>query len=178
MSQYYYLVASLPTLLRRERPPLTSEEILEMCGRLMSPGDFAQIRLAQLNAAASPPARCGLLRRFRAAEMGLRNELAKLRAREAGVALDRYVRPAAVDPAWAGAAREIFEQDTPLKAEQLLGSVLWGLLDTLVVGHFFDVDFLAAYHLKTQILERDASFVLEAGRLKLESILSGEAMHA
>ena len=174
MSKYYYLTASLPMLHLGAPPPLTSREFLEMCERLMSPSDYEQIRLARLN---SPePARCrvDLLRRYQDAELGLRNELVRLRAKTRNVEPDRYVRRDALNPVWMGAAREISEQDTPLKSELLLGEVLWRVVEDLSAGHFFDLDLLAGYYLKLQILERKARFQVETGQQNLVSILSGD----
>ena len=74
----------------------------------------------------------------------------------------------------AAAAREILEQETPLKAEHFMNNALWTILEDLSVGHYFDIDYLTAYFLKLQILQRRASFQVEAGEQKLESILSGD----
>ena len=76
----------------------------------------------------------------------------------------------------AAAAREILEQETPLKSETFMSGTLWTILEDLMVGHYFDVDYLTAYYLKLQILERRASFQVEAGKQKLESILSGDKL--
>ena len=175
MRQYYYFAASLPMLKPGDRPPLSSVEFRQSCERLLAREDYRKVVQARLNAsAASVGSKIGLLQRYQDAEFALRNELVKLRSKKRTVDLEKHLRPEALNPLWAGAAREIAEQETPLKAEHLLNNVLWGVLDNLVAGHYFDLDFLAAYHLKLQILERNARFKLEAGREKLESILTGD----
>ncbi len=174
MSQYYYFTASLPMLEPDAPPPMSTEAFLESCERLLKASDFQNIQRVSLNA--PDPAGTGieLLTRFQNAELGLRNELVKLRAKKLGIEQDRYIREETQNPLLAAAAREILEQDTPLRAEHFMNGVLWTILEDLSVGHYFDIDFLAAYFLKLQILQRRASFQVEAGEQKLESILSGD----
>jgi hypothetical protein len=174
MSQYYYFAASLPMLEPEGPPPMSAEEFLESCSRLLTAPDFMEIQQARLNAARAGNPRIEILKRFQEAEFGLRNELVKLRAKKLGVEQDRYIREESLNPLLAAAAREILEQETPLKSETTMSGTLWTILEDLMVGHYFDVDFLTAYYLKLQILERQASFQVEAGKQKLESILSGD----
>jgi hypothetical protein len=174
MSQYYYFSASLPMLEPDAPPPMSNEEFLESCERLLTTSDFQEIQRASLNMADPAETRIDLLERFQNAEHGLRNELVKLRAKKLGIEQDRYIREESQNPLLAAAAREILEQETPLKAEHYLNGVLWTILEDLSVGHYFDIDFLAAYFLKLQILQRRARFEVEAGEQKLESILSGD----
>ena len=157
-------------------PPMSAEEFLESCSRLLTAPDFTDIQQARLNAARTGNARIELLKRFQDAEFGLRNELVKLRAKKLGVEQDRYIREESLNPLLAAAARDILEQETPLKSETYMSGTLWTILEDLMVGHYFDVDFLTAYYLKIQILERQASFQVEAGKQKLESILSGDKL--
>jgi hypothetical protein len=153
---------------------MSIEEFLESCERLLTASDFQDIQLASLNA--DRPAETGieLLKRFQNAELGLRNELVKLRAKKLGIEQDRYAREDVENPLLAAVAREILEQETPLKAEHFMNGALWTILEDLSVGHYFDIDYLTAYFLKLQILQRRASFQVEAGEQKLESILSGD----
>lgn len=174
MSQYYYLAASLPMLQPEGEPPMGTDEFLERCERLLSARDYEEVRRAKLNAPAATPSHIGLFSAFQDAEFGVRNELVKLRARKLEVEVDRYLREEKLNPLWAAAAREVMEQENPLRREIELSRVLWRVLDHLSVGHYFDIDFLAAYHLKLQILERIARFEEEAGLEKLESILTGD----
>lgn len=174
MSQYYYFAASLPMIQPDGPPPISAVDFLADCERLLSPADFEQVRQAKLSSPGLAETKVDVLKRYQDAEFGLRNELVKVRAKRLSVELDRYIREESLNPLFASAAREILEQENPLKAEVFIGKVLWEILDDLLVGHYFDVDFLAAYYLKLQILERNASFQVEAGEQKLESILTGE----
>ena len=51
MSQYYYFSASLPMLEPDAPPPMSNEEFLESCERLLTTSDFQEIRRASLNMA-------------------------------------------------------------------------------------------------------------------------------
>jgi hypothetical protein len=174
MSQYYYFAASLPMIQPDGPPPMSGVDFLADCERLLSPTDFEQVRQAKLSSPELATTKVGVLQRYQDAEFGLRNELVKVRAKKLAVEMDRYIREESLNPLLATAAREILEQENPLKAEIHISRVLWKILDDLLVGHYFDVDFLAAYYLKIQILERNASFEAEAGEQKLESILTGD----
>jgi hypothetical protein len=174
MSQYYYFGASLPMIQPDGAPPMSANDFLADCERLLSPSDFEQVRQAKLSSPELAETKVGVLQRYQDAEFGLRNELVKVRAKKLGVETDRYVREESLNPLLVSAAREILEQEDPLRAEIHISRVLWRILDDLLVGHYFDVDFLAAYYLKLQILERNASFQTEAGERKLESILTGD----
>ena len=50
MSQYYYFVASLPMLALDIKPPLSLNDFLQSCERLLSPEDDARIRVAEFAA--------------------------------------------------------------------------------------------------------------------------------
>jgi hypothetical protein len=52
---------------------------------------------------------------------------------------------------------------SPLEAELFLDGCRWEKIDELAAGHFFDIEFLRAYRLKLQILERHMKFEEELG---------------
>ena len=174
MSEYYYLAASLPSLHWEGSPPLGSGDFLEQCARLMSPGDFILVRDSRLDALPPPASPAPLFRKWQAAEAGLRNELARLRAKKLNADPEPHLRKEHLDPLAAPRAREIFDAENPLRAELALNRFRWNALNELETGHYFDCEFLIAYYLKLQILERNASFKPETGKQKLSSVLRGE----
>ena len=60
-------------------------------------------------------------------------------------------------------ATEAFKIDSPLEAELYLISERLNYLDSLLVGHYFDITFLIIYYLKLQALERASYFDSEIG---------------
>ena len=176
MSQYYYLAASLPMLRFEDMSRIKTDDFLEDCARLCKAGDFNKVQSFKLGKSETLQ-RSGIGLLWQQAEYGLRNELVKLRAKKHNIDQDMYLRKEAVNPALASKARDVFETQSPLKAEILFCKILWEILNDLEVGHLFDLDFLIIYYLRIQILERVSSFKPETGKQKLESILSGDTDH-
>jgi hypothetical protein len=174
MSQYYYLIASLPALRWENPPPYGQPEFRVLCKGHLNAGDYAFLLEARLDA---DPVSHPLLREWRKADFGLRNELARLRAKKLNVEAEPHLHPEYLDVLQAPRAQEILDAGDPLKTEMLLNRVRWARLNELETGHYFDLGFLLVYCLKMQILERNASFKPNIGQQKLELILQGETTH-
>lgn len=162
MATYYYLAASLPMLSSPDQePPVSSEDMMEVCRRFMTEADYRFLETTSLDPEAGEAS--GLGRDFQIWERSLRNELVRLRSAEQDLDASAYLRPA--DPAFgtAGIAAEAMAQGTPLEAELYLDARRWSYIDDLETGHHFDKEFLGAYRLKLQILERRALFDEERG---------------
>jgi hypothetical protein len=153
-------------------PPLSIEKFRDICSPLTKDKDFRTIRNALLNSHSTGQASNPILLRWQEVEFGLRNEIAKLRAKEKGLDPEQYLRQEFINSFLAVKAREIFETENPLKAEMLFNRTLWDLCDELEVGQMFNPEFLIIYHLRLQILGRIKSFNAEKGRQKVESILT------
>lgn len=184
MSQYYYAVASLPTLYLDSETYPTQEEFLAHCAAWLTPAELDQLHRATLQPptgrgeneaveseqeAPTVAAEKGVLGRWMAVETGLRNELVRLRASRLHV--DEEKQLVKTDEPWwlstaelEARASEAMGQSNPLRAEQVLDEYRWEVLEQLEVGHFFDVEKLIIYYLKLQILYRRASMGREAGK--------------
>ena len=68
-------------------------------------------------------------------------------------------------------AREAFEHDSPLAAEDILNWERWSYLEELELGHYFDTDKVLIYYLKLQLLTRIKSFNKEKGTEKFNNII-------
>lgn len=184
MSQYYYAVASLPTLYLDSETYPTQEEFLEHCAAWLTPVELAQLHRATLQPptgrgesgteefereAQTAEAEKGVLGRWMAVETGLRNELVRLRASRRHADEEKHLVKTD-EPWWLSTAElearasEALGQSNPLRAEQLLDEYRWEVLEELEVGHFFDVEKLIIYCLKLQILYRRAAMDREAGK--------------
>ncbi len=162
VTNYYYLVSTLPFAQCGAPPPRSSAAFLERC-REHLPAE----RAAALAAVALLPratACCPSEARWNARETALRNLLVR---RRCGPNDDptRHLRPEAefygdleleVDEAL-GAAH-------PLAVEQALDRVRWDFLDDLASGHQFDFDVLLLYRLRLLLLEQGAAVEAARGR--------------
>ena len=155
MAAYYYLAASLPMLASPDQePPVSSDDMQEVCRRFMTERDYEGLAASVLDPDAGEAP--GICRQFHAWERSLRNRLVTLRAAEQDLEESRYLREYPDVSGTAAVAGEAMGKATPLEAELFLDSRRWACIEDLAYGHFFDVEFLRAYRLKLQLLERRA----------------------
>lgn len=159
-----YLLASLPRLERRGRPPMTMPEFREVCHPLLTKRQAEDLDSAELFQSVPKPPRLGALRRWFAREHTLRNELSVLRAARQGADPRRYLRTCEPDPRAAQIASEVFAIESPREAEERLDDLRWDFLEELEFGRDYGVETLALYSLKLQLLQRRAKFDEKAGR--------------
>lgn len=161
MSQYYFAVASLPMLFYGTDTGPDRDEFLQICLENCSGKDFRIIESAGLE----PVARDNhLLRRWSSWETSLRNELVTLRAKDLQKDPSRYLRDeSSFFTDISDIAREAYNQESPLQAEEVLNQARWNRLEELETGHHFDLEKLIVYHLKLQLNERKALFTKKAG---------------
>lgn len=164
MTQYYYLVASLPLLFFGDPPPFSSRVWLDMCREQVAAGDHAlltRISFDTLDTRRGDPA---VWQAYSSWETALRNELAGQRAQRLGLSPDPFLRDASFFTGLPAMAKEALSAGTPLAVESALDRRRWAYIDELEVGTQFDLGRLVAYRLKLSLLERRARFRPEPGR--------------
>lgn len=135
------------------KPPFAFERFLEICKDKIQEADIDLLRLAQESYTydGSQPT----LKKWRAFEIALRNELVKIRASRKHIDSLQYLRgDEYIEPYIAHIAMNAHRTLSILEAEKLLDQERWHALDELAVGHYFDLDSLIVYALKLLILER------------------------
>jgi len=164
---YYYLSASLPSLIFGRDPGLNVAEFDALCAEQMSPKKLAELQKGttrvnrEPGSAAELPSAYASYTRF---EQYLRTRIAE---RRAGHDEERSVRlpdpelyfneiDAALGPAAAA--------PDPLERQKLIDRIRWRELDDLEAGHEFDFDGLCVYRLKLEILNRYRRRSAETGR--------------
>ncbi len=162
MAAYYYLAASLPMLSSPDQePPVSSESMLEICSRFMKEDEYLSVLASTINPDSDEAS--GICEYFHSWEKSLRNELVRLRAAAQGLDENKYLRVSEDIFGVGEIAAEAMAKQTPLEAELFLDYGRWNYIDELVTGHYFDIEFLRAYRLKLQLLERRASFEEDKG---------------
>ena len=160
--EYVYLVTSLPRLELTGAPPFTSDELLAACDGLLRRDHWEDLRA--LLEDRPREVRAPEARRLVRAETQLREALARLRARRAGVeygaAPGRQAEPDA--SATAAAARALAVAD-PLERELILDNYRWALLETAASQSTFGVQAVFAYALKLRLVEKWSGLSVEAG---------------
>ncbi|TVR90142.1 MAG: DUF2764 family protein [Spirochaetaceae bacterium] len=179
MSQYIYTVASLPTPHLDSDVFLSIEEFLEICRRFMGDRDYAELESAVVPLNTEQEPSNPVLAEWHRRKRGLQNQLAVLRAAKKEQSADKYVRPDADGrshlemPGVLEAARAASQEQSPLRAEEVLLRWEWNLLDELEVGHFFDLERLIIYYLRLQVLSRKARFNRPDGEERFKEVYQG-----
>ena len=176
MSQYYFLVASLPLLTYDDEAELSSEQFLEIIKTNLHPADSATVAAASIEAPRTVDGASVSERMWRTYDRGLRNVLARSRAPQRNTDANHYIRTDELlhdETQRAGLeelAREATLAPSPLSAEDLLNRARWRELENLEVGHNFDVQYLVVYYLKLQLLERRGLFNRDDGEAAFLSV--------
>jgi len=136
--------------------PVSSEDMLDVCRRFISDGDYTGLVDSSLNP--DDPEAPGICADYREWERSLRNDLVVQRAAEQNLNPEEYLRPSNPISGTSSIASEAMNKNSPLEAELFLDSCRWFKIEELANGHFFDIEFLRAYRMKLQILERRAMF--------------------
>jgi len=169
---YYYFVATLPSIDYGDKPPMGSEEFREQCNDQLHEDDAALLRYCSYNpllaietvqSIGSDFMDCHMAR-----ERTLVLNLAYLRA-------GKLKRPSPGDPPHdvpraEAVAKAAFEMDDPLEAAIFIDKSRWDALDEMVGLDPFGVNNIFAYLMKLQLLERRQCFDAEVGAVKYKEL--------
>ena len=169
--EYYYTINSLPHLSFDRPLPITREDFLFRTQSELNVKDFDILRSVHLRQTEPERVSIHVLKRWYDCERGLRNRLALLRSTKLGVDHKEFIRAGDEDESSVLLADEVFQIESPVDAEHAINKAGWDFLEELEQGRYFDLEKLALYFLKLQILERISLFNEEKGRERLESIL-------
>ncbi|MDP2910747.1 MAG: DUF2764 family protein [Candidatus Omnitrophota bacterium] len=134
MKNYYYIIASLPMLHFGMKPPFSYPDFLALW---------------------ESHSHHALLKEWERFNKSLANELVRTRAVKKGKDPNKYLRDSdGLDPFIAPLAHWATNQDSPMEAELYLDKIKWEKIEELKAGHYFDIEYLIAYGLQLQILER------------------------
>ena len=162
----YFLVASLPTLVLGDPPPLDAAGLLGRCEHLLGAADRAELSLmleGRLDESAAP-----LARRWRNIDTQLRNAAARVRAGRRGADLRETQREhEGFDVSIEKAVTDAYTRPNPLERELFLDRYRWQRLDDLARENPFGFEALLAYALRLRLALRWADLKDEPGRTRL-----------
>lgn len=164
---YYYLIAGLPVLDFESRMPISVENFLEECRKLLPEADAGLIKglwqedISQDAALMTHP----VIHAIGEFERAVRNEGVFARAAKWGMDPQKYVRGERIaDPATINLVAQSLKETDLIKAERMMDKVRWQMLSDMEVGYYFDLHVLVIYALKLKILERWQKFYSPVGR--------------
>lgn len=152
---YYYFVASLPMLDYEGKPPMSVEEFLRQCQQLLVQEDYGFMQKLLTEDEYEIKTHNYALRSWAQFNQNFRNEIAYFRAKRANKDPKEYLRGEhSGDTNLHDIIQQASKASDPLAAEKILDRTKWQFLDTLISGHYFDIEVLIVYGLKLKILER------------------------
>ena len=155
--------------------PLTSQEFLTECQRLLTVAEFNLVKQAlsdEENSAGHPTVRA-----WKEFYQNLRNEMAWFRATEQNkdplifLRGQRQEEDLAMTTVLVAAAKA----SDPLAAEKILDLFIWEKLESLGAQHYFDIDQLIVYGLKLKMIERHAVISSKQGLDKFTELKAAAA---
>ncbi|MCA9407457.1 MAG: DUF2764 family protein [Candidatus Omnitrophica bacterium] len=182
---YYYFATSLPYIQFDDKPPMTCEDYLGECQRLLPDVDYKFMRtllsekildyvfLQKLLVENKGEVRIGnqVYDKGIRFNRSFRNEVAWFRAERAGKDPSFYIRGERdSNPKVLELIQQLDKISNPLDAERMIEKFRWEFVDELSVGHYFDIEFLTTYGFKLKILERLETFKSDKGREVFEEI--------
>jgi hypothetical protein len=172
MSDYYFLVAQLPSLVYGQPVPLSSKQYRELCRSQISEQDYGLMEglavggkiPAELMAVDPSTAGGDFSVKWRQWNQACALNLAKYRAQKlkregdkSGVSAPEYPADAA------NAAKTACAMVNPLEAELYLDKARWDALSNLEGLDPFGINKVYSYLLKLELMERRQAFNAEAG---------------
>jgi hypothetical protein len=163
LTQYYYLVASLPLLFFTDIPPFNSQAWLELCREQIADDDHALLSRIAFDALNPRPGDHAVWHAYTSWETALRNELARQRSQRLGLNPEPFLREAPFYTDLSAIVKEGLGFGTPKAVETALDKRRWSYLEELETGTQFDLGRLIIYRLKLLLLERKNQFRPESG---------------
>lgn len=169
-AQYYYLVASLPSLGFSVPAPVEMTAFVEECNRQLGPADQAE--LEHLLAGRRDQVSTSFSRNWLDGDSQLRNAIVRQRALRLGIEERKFLathdgfRVDAED-----AVNDAFSRANPMERELALDRYRWHLADELSAGDAFGLSAVLAYGIKLKVQERWRDLTQEKGRERLEDLV-------
>lgn len=148
MSNYYYLTAQLPFLDFSRRPEINREKFLNEARKWVNPSHISMLEGINIDDFLVKKNDPYVLREYKNFDYSIKKEVSLVR-QSSGRETDYKI---------SSMVKSVFAVDDPLEREKKLLRLRWEFVDGVEEGHYFDLDFLTAYFIKMQILEKLFTF--------------------
>lgn len=183
--EYYYFACSLPVITFDGEPPMSTEEFLADCQKLLHHEDYFLVhkllskdvidyyflQKIQKDHSAIVAMDIAAFQKGLRFNRSFRNEMAAYRAERAGKDPLKYIRgDRDPDPAITEIIHQAGKASDPLEADRIINKARWDFFDEMQTGHYFDLQFIILYGLKLMILERYHVINSDKGKAVFEEI--------
>ncbi len=171
MGGYNYLVASLPALSLDAPPPYTPDEFRFHCQGVLSEGDLAELDLLLAGQAAEGHA--AFSRQWAAGDAQIRNTAARMRGAKLGVEAKPFLHSHPGYAVWLDKeVTDALAKPSPLVREMGLDAARWNFVEELALADPTGLPAVLAFAVKLMLVVRWAAMEEDAGRERLEELVS------
>ena len=177
MGGYHYLVSSLPALALDAPPPFTPEEFRFHCQGVLSKSDLAELDLLLADRAAE--GRSAFSKAWAAGDAQVRNTAARMRGAKLGVEAKPFLRSHPGYAVWLDKeVADALAKASPLARETGLDAARWKFVEDLARRDSTGLPAVLAFAVKLMLVARWAARQEEAGRGRIENLVSQLEEHA
>ena len=171
MGGYPYLVSSLPALSLEAPPPFSPAEFRFRCQGVLSDLDLAE--LDQLLAGKSAEGRTAFSQAWAAGDAQIRNTAAKVRGAKLGVEAKPFLQSHPGYAVWLDKeVTDALAKANPLDRELGMDGARWKFAEDLARADASGLPAVLAFAVKLMLAARRAALKEEAGRERLEQLVS------
>jgi len=171
MGLYHYLTSSLPALSLEAPPPFTPDEFRFKCQGVLGKGDLAELDLVLAGRAAE--GRSAFSRAWAGADAQIRNTAAKARGAKLGVEAKPFLKSHPGYAVWLDKeVSDALAKASPLARETGLDLARWKFVEDLARADASGLPAVLAFAVKLMLATRWAAMKEEAGRERLEQLVS------
>ena len=171
MGRYHYLTSSLPALSLEAPPPFTPDEFRFKCQGVLGKGDLAELDLVLAGRAAE--GRSAFARAWAGADAQIRNTAAKARGAKLGVEAKPFLKSHSGYAVWLDKeVSDALAKASPLARETGLDLARWKFVEDLARADAAGLPAVLAFAIKLMLATRWAAMKEEAGRERLEQLVS------
>ena len=171
MGFYQYLVSSLPALSLEAPPPFSTDEFRFKCQGVLSKGDLAELDL--LLAGQSAEGRTAFSKAWAGGDAQIRNTAAKARGAKLGVEAKPFLKSHSGYAVWLDKeVTDALAKASPLAREMGLDLARWKFVEDLARADASGLPAVLAFAVKLMLATRWSAMKEEAGRERLEQLVS------
>ena len=171
MGLYHYLVSSLPALSLEASPPFSPEEFRFKCQGVLANADLAE--LDRVLAGRSADGHSSFSRAWAAGDAQIRNTAAKMRGAKLGVEAKPFLKSHPGYAVWLDKeVADALAKASPLAREMGLDRTRWKFVGELARADASGLPAVLAFAVQLTLAARWAAMKEEAGRERLEQLVS------
>ena len=171
MGLYHYLTSSLPALSLEAPPPFSPDEFRFKCQGVLNRSDLAELDLVLAGRAAE--GRSAFARAWAGGDAQIRNTAAKMRGTKLGVEAKPFLKSHPGYAVWLDKeVSDALAKASPLAREMGLDRTRWTFVGELARADATGLPAVLAFAVKLTLAARWAAMKEEAGRERLEQLVS------